>query len=262
MKQIDSPHNTKLKHLIKLLSSAKARRKHNQVVLEGIHLLKSCLQNNILPDEIYVSPEKTQNTEINSILKNIPQNKIILVSTAALTKISTLCDSSDLISIISPPANQSPPIQGNCVVLDHIQDPGNLGTILRSAAAAGIKHILLSKNCADIWSPKVLRAGMGAHFILNCCEQVDLIKWLNTYQGKTLATALRQENCFSLYDMDLCTECAWIFGNEGSGVSPEILTQTDAAVRIPMTDNIESLNVAMAATVCLFEQMRQQKFGG
>lgn len=146
------------------------------------------------------------------------------------------------------------------MVLENIQDSGNIGTILRSAAAAGVVQIVLSKGCADVWSPKVLRAGMGAHFLLKIHERVDLLAWRESFLGSVLVTALTKKNNVSLYDkqLDLTRSVAWVFGNEGSGVSADMLAQASAAVRIPMLGATESLNVAMAATICLFEQMRER----
>ena len=141
--------------------------------------------------------------------------------------------------------------------MERIQDPGNAGTILRSAAAAGVKQIVCGNDSVDIWSPKVLRAGMGAHFLLSIFSRVELSAWMETYQHQIWATALGGRN-IGLYEMDLSQPCAWVFGNEGSGVSETVKEKADACVKIPMLGQTESLNVAMAATVCLFEQMRQR----
>ena len=143
------------------------------------------------------------------------------------------------------------------MVLERVQDPGNVGTILRSAAASGVGQIVLNADSADAWSPKVLRAGMGAHFLLRIHSRVDLAQWRSGYQEKLWVTALsgRPQN---LYKMALAEPAAWLFGNEGSGVSAAALALADGSVHIPMAGATESLNVAMAATVCLFEQMRQR----
>ena len=116
---------------------------------------------------------------------------------------------------------------------------------------------MLNADSADAWSPKVLRAGMGAHFLLRIHSRVDLAQWRSGYQEKLWATALsgRPQN---LYTMALAEPAAWLFGNEGSGVSAAALALADGSVHIPMAGATESLNVAMAATVCLFEQMRQR----
>jgi len=144
------------------------------------------------------------------------------------------------------------------LVLDSIQDPHNLGACLRSAAAAGIRQIVLGEGCADAYSPKVLRAGMGAHFLLHIQERVCLTEWCARYPHAVYATALDGNRPALLYQLDLRAPCAWIFGNEGSGVSPELIALAGRSVKIPMQGATESLNIAQAATVCLFEQMRQR----
>ena len=159
-----------------------------------------------------------------------------------------------LIALPPPAAPESP----DYVLLDRVQDAGNVGTVLRSAAAAGIRQIVLGEGCADAYSPKVLRAGMGAHFLLHIQERVCLTEWCARYPHAVYATALDSNRPALLYQLDLRAPCAWIFGNEGSGVSPELIALAGRSVKIPMQGATESLNIAQAATVCLFEQMRQR----
>ena len=123
--------------------------------------------------------------------------------------------------------------------------------------AAGVKNVVLGRDCADVWSPKVLRAAMGAHFLLSLYPDTDLAQWLPLYREPLRVTAL-DESAQSLYVLDLRRPCGWLFGNEGSGVSDEARRAAADSVVIPMAGATESLNVAMAATVCLFEQMRQR----
>ena len=146
------------------------------------------------------------------------------------------------------------------VVLDRVQDPGNLGTILRTTAAAGIGDVLLTEGCAQAWSPRVLRAGMGAHFSLRLREHVDPLALLAGFPGPRLATA-PGARARPLYEHDLDRPVAWLFGAEGQGLSPALLAAADARVVIPMAAAIESLNVGAAVAVCLFEQVRQQRLG-
>ena len=140
-------------------------------------------------------------------------------------------------------------------MLEDIQDPGNLGSILRSAAAAGVRHAMLSKRCAQAWSPRVLRAAMGAHFVLNIYEFVDLPDAARAFQGTVVATCTRAPR--SVYDVDLTSGIALLFGNEGAGLSCELLAAAHEVVAIPMPGRVESLNVAATVAVCLFERVRQ-----
>ncbi|OSI11779.1 TrmH family RNA methyltransferase [Neisseria canis] len=257
MKYITSAQNEQLKHLAKLLSSAKERRLCRQTVLEGTHLLDACLKAGWAPQGFYIPESKAGKPEIQALLQQFDEQKTVIVGSAALSKITSLTEGEEVMTLVSLPDEPSLPDSGDCVVLEHVQDPGNVGTILRSAAAAGVQQVVLSKECAEVWSPKVLRAGMGAHFLLKLHTRADLNVWRERYQGRVWATALGCNNR-SLYDLNLQHACAWIFGNEGSGVSETMQQAADATVRIPMLGATESLNVAMAATVCLFEQMRQR----
>lgn len=258
MKQITSARNEQLKHVAKLLSHGKTRREHGQTVLEGVHLLQVYLQAGGEPLQVYVPENKRHLHEVAALLVQLPENRITLASAGVLPKISGLAEAEEVLALIEIPASGALPQQGDCVVLDRVQDPGNVGTIMRSAAAAGVKQLVLGKDCADVWAPKVLRAGMGAHFLLNVFERVDLAQWCAGYGDNIWATALSETNERNLYHMDLTRPAAWVFGNEGSGVAAELLARVTGCVKIPMAGQTESLNVAMAATVCLFEQMRQR----
>jgi TrmH family RNA methyltransferase len=141
------------------------------------------------------------------------------------------------------------------VLLEDIQDPGNLGAILRSAAAAGVQTIYLSKHCADVWSPKVLRAGMGAHFVLSIQENADLPQVAQGLPGMLIAMSLDADQ--SLFDLQLTGPVAFAVGNEGVGLSTELAQMATQRVKIPMPGAVESLNAAAAAAVCLFERVRQ-----
>lgn len=257
MKLITSAQNEQLKHLFRLLTQAKTRRESGETVLEGVHLLQTYLQSGGTPKQVYLPEKKQQHPEIQEITAQLDEGLITWVGNEALSKITSLTDADDVMTWIDIPKQAGLPSDGDCVVLERVQDPGNAGTILRSAAAAGVKQIVCSNDSVDIWSPKVLRAGMGAHFLLSIFSRVELSAWMETYQHPIWATALGGRN-IGLYEMNLSQPCAWVFGNEGSGVSETVKEKADACVKIPMLGQTESLNVAMAATVCLFEQMRQR----
>lgn len=261
MKTINSVHNEQIKHLAKLLSQAKARREAKQTVLEGVHLLQTYLDAGGDMVQVYIPESKRENSEVSALQARLGEQKTTWVGEAALSKITSLTEACDVMTLIDLPSENALPQTGDCIVLERVQDPGNVGTILRSAAAAGIKNIVLSKGSADVWSPKVLRASMGAVFLVQIYTGAEMGEWLADYRGEVRATALNARNTRGLYDLNLRNEGAWIFGNEGSGVSAEVLARVDAGVKIPMAGATESLNVAMAATVCLFEQMRQRLNG-
>ncbi|MDO4879138.1 MAG: RNA methyltransferase [Neisseria sp.] len=260
MKYLSSAQNPHLKHLAGLLSSSKARRKHRQTVLEGVHLADAYLQSGGRPLLALIPEGKADKPEIRGLSARLPPDRTLSASSAALAKISALSDGEDIMLMIPLPEDGLPPLAGDCVALERVQDPGNLGAILRSAAAAGIREIVLSPDCADAWSPKVLRAAMGAHFLLNIHSRISLPEWCSRYGGPIWATALGGPDNTDLYRLNLAAPCAWLFGNEGAGLSGAVLRYASSAVKIPMAGATESLNVAMAATVCLFEQMRQRLY--
>lgn len=258
MKHISSANNEHIRHLQRLLSQGKFRRQYTQTVLEGVHLLQVFLQSGGKPLGVYIPEAKMPSEEVRKLMAVLPEDGFFSVSDGILKKISSLSCADDILALIDIPLSGTLPDKGDCVVLDGVQDPGNVGTVLRSAAAAGIGAVVLGRGCADAWSPKVLRAGMGAHFLLDIYPQADLEIWLARYEDRVFATALREEKQAVLYGEDLCKPTAWVFGNEGAGVGKVVLDRADKCVRIPMHDATESLNVAMAATICLFEQMRQR----
>ena len=162
-----------------------------------------------------------------------------------------------LFVIAMPEKRIAATLESDALILDRVQDPGNVGAMLRTAAAAGVKEIYLSEGSAQAWSPKVLRAGMGAHFTLTIYEGADLAVLIGRAEVPVVATSLGATR--SLYDADLKTPHAWLFGNEGAGVSDDLLKLCEKdTIIIPQSDGVESLNVAAATAVCLFEQRRQR----
>jgi len=143
------------------------------------------------------------------------------------------------------------------LLLEDIQDPGNLGSMLRSAAAAGCDAIFLSTGCADAWSPRVLRAAMGGHFVLDIHERQDLPAVARAFPGALLAASLQAGS--SLYDCDLRGNVAFLVGNEGAGLSASLLDTATQSIAIPMPGRVESLNAAAATAICLFEAVRQRR---
>jgi len=139
----------------------------------------------------------------------------------------------------------------SCVFLEGVQDAGNVGTILRSASAFGIRHAVLGKGCVDAWSPKVLRAGMGAHFAMEIQENADLADAIKRFGGRVNCTVAR--GGVALQDADLSGRIGWIFGAEGQGVSDALAARAQLKVTIPMPGGAESLNVAAAAAICFYE---------
>jgi len=259
VKHIISRDNPRFKALKKLCQSGRERRKTRQIVLDGMHLVESLLASGQSPLEIVISDTGKSRSEISLFLESSEKfASVICLSDALFAELAPVETPSGILAIASMPEESGRiDVMGDAVLLDGVQDPGNVGSILRSAAAAGFRQVLLSEDCAQAWSPKVLRAGMGAHFLLRLHESVCLPEFLNEYRGISLATALGPGSV-GLYDQALQGPVAWVFGSEGAGVSSDVMASVVRRVRIPMPGGSESLNVAAAAAVCMFETLRQR----
>lgn len=255
LKQISSRDNPLFKQLKKLAASARERKKTQQTLLDGVHLVSVYLDRIGTPDMSAVAASMQEKPEIQALVALLPENRLAILEDSLFAEISTVESATGIVAVI--PIPQPPPAgdAGFCVMLEAIQDPGNMGSILRSAAAAGCDLAYLSPDCVDAWSPKVLRAGMGAHFSLALREEADLAKTAREFPGKVLATSLNARK--SLYACDLTGAVAFIIGNEGAGVSPGLLAAANETVLIPMPGSTESLNAGAAAAICLFERVRQ-----
>ncbi|MBN8441771.1 MAG: RNA methyltransferase [Thauera sp.] len=259
MKLLTSRDNPLVRQLHALATSARDRRKSGESLLDGAHLISAALDAGWPLKSLIVSQDAAARAEIVALLARAPSQVSRTQLPAALfSQVSPVETPSGILALIDvPPADVWNPAADTVVVLDGVQDPGNIGTILRTAAAAGVADVLLTAGCAQAWSPKVLRAGMGAHFALRIREHADVLALLADFPGPRLATALgpRARN---LYQWELDRPVAWMFGAEGQGLSGSLLAAADGLVVIPMAAGIESLNVGAAAAICLFEQRRQR----
>jgi len=262
MTTLTSRDNPRFKHLVKLAGSARQRKKDRQTLLDGAHLVAAYFAAAGMPERVVVSESGLQQAEIKSLLaafETMPggsKKGVTHLSDALFNEISPVKTPGGILAqIVIPPAQAMPARSGFSVLLEAIQDPGNLGSILRSAAAAGAGAVYLSADCADAWSPKTLRAAMGAHFLLPIYEQADLIAVAQSFDGQVIATALAARQ--SLYASKLPGNIAFVFGNEGEGLSEALLQAATLQVTIPMPGGMESLNAAAAAAVCFFEKVRQ-----
>ncbi len=261
MKLVSSRDNPLVKKLHGLAGSGRERRKHGETVLDGAHLVDAALQAHWSLKLLVVSEGGAGRAEIAALLARVPAAlPCILLPDPLFAHVSPVDAPSGLLALIDLPAPPPPgPFADTVVVLDAVQDPGNLGSILRTAAAAGVGDVLLTEGCAQAWSPRVLRAGMGAHFALRVHEQVDALAVLEGFPGPRLATALAP-GARPLYEIELDGPVAWMFGAEGRGLSPALVTAADGVVAIPLAGAIESLNVGAAVAICLFEQLRRRTY--
>ena len=266
MKQISSRDNPFFKELLKLAGSSRQRKKTGQTLLDGTHLLQAYLVSGHSPLHVLVTAAALCNREVAALLERLSGTPLTQCDDSLYALLSELKTPSGILALIEQPVPSLLPANSSfCLLLEDIQDPGNLGSMLRSAAAAGCDAVFLSEGCADAWSPKVLRAGMGGHFALSqgsgqrmsIHESADLPAVAAAFQGKLLAACLGAET--SLYDCDLRGKLAFAVGNEGAGLSESLLAAAAQHITIPMPGKIESLNAAAAVAVCLFEAARQRR---
>jgi TrmH family RNA methyltransferase len=257
MKTIASRDNPSYKALAKLASSAAERRKRVLSVIEGAHLVEACLDASHPVAQLFVKRAAAGSAEIVRLVARAQGIETVELDDALFDAVSGVESPDGLIAVVPTPAGRAVGADARfCLALEDLQDPGNVGTLLRSAAAAGVGHVLLSRTCAFAWSPKVLRAGQGAHFALNIVEAADLAAFVARFKGTSIALA--GEAKASIYETDLRGPVAFLVGNEGAGLSAELERAATVRARIPMPGRAESLNAGVAGSVALFEAVRQR----
>lgn len=252
---LESKDNPKIKHLRGLIDQNSYRKKQGQTVLEGTHLCLSWLEQNKKINSVFTTEHAIEHPDFDKIAQHYT-GAVFIISESLYKDLSTLGTSLACLAIVDiPSSRESLDFSADTLILENIQDPGNVGTLLRSAAAAGIKQIVSTKGSASLWSPRVLRAGMGAHFSVNTYENVELEDLLQKFSIPVYVTSSHESE--SLYSKDLKQPSVWVLGNEGQGVSEYALANA-AAVSIPQPGGQESLNVAIAGSICFFEMVRQR----
>ena len=260
MKSITSRDNPLYKELKQLATSSQVRRKSGRSLLDGVHLCQAWMEHAGMPPFCVVNESSLANPEVHAIVQrcDAARAQCIVLPDALYEALSQVEHGVGMMFVVDTPHAEVPAaLKQPAVLLDNLQDPGNLGSILRSAAAAGIRHVYCGKGTALAWSPKVLRAGMGAHFLLEIGENVDLAAMVRSARIPVLATSSHATR--TVYEADLGQPVAWLFGHEGQGVSLDLLDLATDTVAIPHLGKMESLNVAASAAVCLFEQVRQRR---
>ena len=236
MTVLTSKDNPKVKRWIRLASDARFRRSEKRALIEGPHLLSAALQYGIK----LVAVLATEDAAVDAVLGDKP----VILGKGVFRAIVEADTPQGVAAEIVIPAGRK--ADGAAVFLEGIQDPANVGAILRSAAAFGIARVVLDQASADPWSPRALRAGMGGHFALDIVETKDLGAELDAFRGTVAAAVPRGGAAPGPAD-------AWVFGAEGRGLSEETLRRAKVKVTIPMAAGTESLNVAAAAAICLYQ---------
>jgi RNA methyltransferase, TrmH family len=243
---ITSSSNPLIKELRELSQDSTAYRKQGRIWLEGDHLCRAALQRGLKPALGVFSKSfwpLAQAKWAREAIKNIA------VPDTLMRDISGLESPAQMGFVIDLPPSPVVQVDASSVILDRVQDAGNVGSILRSAAAFGIEQVLAIKGTAALWSPKVLRAGMGAHFGLRLIESIDPVM-LDALAIPIIVTS-SHEGAF-IHEAALPATCAWVLGHEGQGVGEELMARGALKVRIAQPGGEESLNVASAAAICLY----------
>lgn len=257
-KRIASRENALYKSLVRLASSSRARREHRAAILDGPHLVAAFRASGGTAETLVASESGYARGEIRALFDEAPARARVLLADRLFDSLAQVATPTGILAVVATPEPSAlPEVLETCLMLEGIQDPGNLGSILRTALAAGVRQVFLAPGCVFAWSPKVLRAGQGAHFGLSIHESVPLAALAPRFPGKVIATD--SHAAASVFDLDLAGPIAWLFGSEGGGVSPALAAHASVRVQIPMPGGAESLNVAAAAAVCLFEQVRQRR---
>ena len=260
MQRISSKDNSLIKH-IKRLKEKKYRDEYGEYVVEGLKLIKEALQENADIKHIVVCDGCDNSETIESHLKyEMARLDFIYVPQNIFKLLSDVENPQGVLAVIGKP-NKEADINLNediILALDDIQDPGNLGTILRTADSVGLKQILVSKGTADAYNPKVVRSTMGAIFrvkVIECDNLKETLKLLQSKEYKVMTTSLKAKK--TIYEVDYKKKVI-VIGNEANGVSKDIINFADEKVIIPMLGKTESLNASVATGVILYEYVRQK----
>ena len=259
MKAISSEANSAFRRWLRVATMPRAARAFGQTLAEGIHLAQAAIDSAIAVDAVLVR-RGTRHPQIEALLERLPSSATRYELAPALyDRLAPVEQGVGLLLVLPVPECALPQRAAiDMLYLDGVQDPGNVGALIRTAAAAGVGRVLAATGTAWLWSPKALRAGMGAHFRIGLHERVAATQLPSTLDGQWIVALAHDAP--SLWEQDL-PRCAlgWIFGAEGTGPSSAALAASHTRVRIPMAGGVESLNVAAAAAVCLFERLRRKQ---
>lgn len=256
-KHIISRDNPVFKQLKKLADNARERRSEGKTLLDGVHLIEAYMVAFGEPDLVII-PEGQSSVEATGLIQALVDVSTVMLPTLMFAELTPVANATGILALVKIPQLSVPENPTFALMLEDIQDPGNIGSMLRTAAAAGVEAVYLSTSCTDAWSPKALRGGQGAQFVLPIVERADLMAELQKFDGNSYATTMQGE---SLYDQDLTQPTAFVIGNEGAGLRQQTIAAATKSITIPMAESrlgsVESLNAGAATAVCLFERGRQ-----
>lgn len=261
MQVISSKENEIIKN-IKKIKEKKYRDLNNEYIIEGIKIIQEAIQENAKIKQIIICDDCEKNSNISQeMMYEIAKYECIYVTNKIFTSLTDVKNPQGIMAIVEKNSSKEEEIDYNqdiIVALDDLQDPGNLGTILRTVDSIGINQILVSKGTADSYNPKVVRSTMGAIFrvkIIECEDLEKTLKEIKKHKFEILVTSLQTEN--SIYDIKYNKKVI-VIGNEANGVEEKIQNMADVKVKIPMLGKTESLNASVATGIILYEYVRQK----
>ncbi|WP_368646026.1 TrmH family RNA methyltransferase [Alkalibacterium putridalgicola] len=250
MERIESTQNKQVKEWRKLLTR-KGRKKQNRYLVEGLHLVEEAIKSDTEIDVLVIREDKVMDY---AYLYEKSEIDAVEVTEEITSMLSDAVTEQGILAVVK--SQESPEdIRGNkpVLILDEVQDPGNLGTLIRTADAAGFEGVIIGKGSVDLFNPKALRSAQGSHFHLTIIHD-DIETWIGMFKDRGIpvyGTAL-DERAVSFRSIEPQDRFALIVGNEGNGVNPKILEQTSENLYIPIKGQAESLNVAIAASILMF----------
>ncbi len=258
MKTIASRDNPAYKALVRLVTKASERKARRLSIIEGAHLAAAAMDAGLVPEALLLRHGSREDAEALRLAARAAASEKLELADSLFDALSGLDSPPAIMAVVPTPEGRAVPADARfCLGIEDVQDPGNVGTLLRSAAAAGVGHVLLSPTCAFAWSPKVLRAGQGAHFVVNIVEGADLAAFVQSFAGTSVA--LCGEGTESLHSLDLAGPVMFLVGNEGAGLSPALKAAATVRAAIPMPGRAESLNAGVAGSIAMFEAVRQRR---
>ena len=256
---ITSTANAQIKNIVKLQKSSRVRKEQQVFLVEGIRMFRE------IPETMH---RKTYVTEVWT--EQLPKhwqegNEYEVVSESVFREISDTMSPQGILSVVRQIHYERKALLGEngeipCVLLlENLQDPGNLGTILRTAEGAGVTGIMMSRDTVDVYNSKVVRATMGAIFRMPFYYEEQILDGLHWLQEQGICCYAAHLKGKEFYDYNYRTGCCFLIGNEGNGLTPEISKEADRLIRIPMQGNVESLNAAISASLLMYETGRQRR---
>ncbi len=258
---ITSIHNPKIQRVRGLIQRRSKREEEQAFVIEGARLIQEARLSGVTLDLVLISSQPTPRAA--QLTDDLTAHRIPIeeVSAELFKRISDTENPQGILAVARQQPRALPPNWDFLVVADNLRDPGNLGALLRTSAAAAVNAIILTPQCADVYSPKVVRAAMGAHFKLAILHKTweEIIHLCHNRSGKPAHLLVSDvESGAPCWQVDLRQPLALVIGSEAEGASPEAYQAADQRIKIPMPGQVESLNAAVAAGILLFEVVRQR----